>query len=133
MSKVDTADIVLASLGGVTFLGMFIVMGYYLYLGYTRMDSILEAVKNCSLINSYRFYLFMGPWGKMMMVAGVGSCLLFSNYLIKHGALDKGDIENFPEPLKGRLLMLQYIGWVLLASLFLEVIAVKILRGQVQL
>lgn len=130
---ITTTHIVLGVFIGVTFLGMFTLIGYYFYLGYTRMDSILEAVKNCSLINRYRFYLFMGPWGKMMMVAGVGNCLLFSNYLIKHGALDKGDIENFPEPLKGRLLMLQYIGWVLLASLFLEVIAVKILRGQVQL
>ncbi|WP_259699815.1 hypothetical protein [Pseudomonas chlororaphis] len=87
---ITTTHIVLGVFIGITFLGMFTLIGYYFYLGYTRMDSILEAVKNCSLINSYRFYLFMGPWGKMMMVAGVGNCLLFSKYLIKHGALDKG-------------------------------------------
>ncbi|AIS13208.1 hypothetical protein [Pseudomonas chlororaphis] len=133
MSNVSTADIVLASLGGVTFFGMIIVMGYYIYLAYTRMDSILDAVKNCSLINRYRFYLLMGPWGKMVMVGGVASCLLFSRYLIKHGELNGDDIDNFPEPLKSRLLMSQYISWVLLVSLFMEAIAVKVLRWQVQL
>ncbi len=61
---ITTAHIVLGVFIGVTFLGMFTLIGYYFYLGYTRMDSILEAVKNCSLINSYRFYLYMGPWGK---------------------------------------------------------------------
>ncbi|AZD60700.1 hypothetical protein C4K18_2727 [Pseudomonas chlororaphis subsp. aurantiaca] len=45
MSKVGTADLVLVSFGGVTFLGMFIVMGVYLYWGYTRMDNILAGLK----------------------------------------------------------------------------------------
>lgn len=64
---------------------------------------------------------------------GVASCLLFSRYLIKHGELNGDDIDNFPEPLKSRLLMSQYISWILLVSLFMEAIAVKVLRWHVQL
>ncbi|MCB2252185.1 hypothetical protein KTQ74_09775 [Pseudomonas chlororaphis] len=126
---ITTAHIVLGVFIGITFLGMFVLIGIYMYLGYTSMDKILEAVRNCSLINRYRFYLSVGPWGKMVMVGGVASCLLFSGYLIKHGELSKDDIDNFPEPLKGRLLMSQYVGWALMASLAIEVVAVKMLRS----
>lgn len=133
MSKVGTADLVLVSFGGVTFLGMFIVMGVYLYWGYTRMDSILAGLKNCLLVNRYRFYLYMGPLGRLMMIGGVAGCFAFSRYLIRNGLLNSEDINDFPEPLKGRLILSHYIALGLIASLFIEAIAVKILRGQVQL
>ncbi|WP_277591040.1 hypothetical protein [Pseudomonas chlororaphis] len=61
---ITTTHIVLGVFIGVTFLGMFTLIGYYFYLGYTRMDSILEAVKNCSLINSYRFIYSWGLGGR---------------------------------------------------------------------
>lgn len=39
--------------------------------------------------------------------------------------MDKEDVTNFPEPLKSRLIVSQCVGWFLVLTLLLEVVAVK--------
>lgn len=128
MTFITSAHDFVVVLGGLTLLGLFVVMGVYVYWGYTRMDSIMEGVKECSLINRYRFYLQMGPWGRMMMVGGVASCLLFSKYLIGRGLLNAQDIDDFPGSLKVSMIVSQYVGWGLLVSLFVEYAVLKIIK-----
>ncbi|POA62930.1 hypothetical protein [Pseudomonas sp. GW531-T4] len=128
MSNVTTADLILVSCGGVTFLGVVILMGVYLYWGYTRMDKIMDEVKGCKLISRYKFYLRMGVWGRVMLVAGVAGCLAFPGYLIKHGQLSSEDIDRFSEPLKSKLILSHHVAWGLAASLVIEWGVMEIIR-----
>jgi hypothetical protein len=122
---ITTAHIVLGACIGTTFLGMFGLGGYYLYLGCRHMGILLSSSRHCLLVNRYKFHLQSGPWGKMALAGVVGSGLLLAPYLTRHGLMDKEDVANFPEPLKSRLLVSQCVGWFLMLTLLLEVVAVK--------
>lgn len=126
---VTTAHIVLASVGALVFVGIFTIMGIYLYLGYTRMEEILSHVKNCKSITKSRFYLDLGPWGRLVMVGIVAGFLALPDLYIKNGSLDADDIKNFPEPLKRRLALSHYIVWGLGLCMFISAIGMKFLDG----
>ncbi|UQS92642.1 hypothetical protein M5C90_16625 [Pseudomonas chlororaphis subsp. piscium] len=59
-----------------------------------------------------------------------GERLVARPYLTRHGLMDKEDVANFPEPLKSRLLVSQCVGWFLVLTLLLEVVAVKAIHYQ---
>ncbi|WJV25098.1 MULTISPECIES: hypothetical protein [Pseudomonas] len=126
---ITTAHIVLGVFIGITFLGMFTMIGVYIYWGYTRMDEMLGYVKNCQMITGNRFYLHMGAWGRMMMVGVVAGYLACPGFFIRRGLLDADEISNFPQPLKRRLIVSHWIMGGLLVSLGLEYIAMTIIRS----
>ncbi|AJO79679.1 hypothetical protein [Pseudomonas sp. MRSN 12121] len=125
---ITAAHIVLGGCIGITFLGMFTMLGVYLYWGYTRMDEMLGHVRNCQMITGNRFYLSMGPWGRMMMVGVVAGYLACPGFFIRRGLLDADEINNFPQPLKRRLIISHYIMGGLLLSLLMESAAVTLIR-----
>jgi len=129
MSKLTTLEYVLASFCLITFIGTLIMIGVYLHWGNTKTEEIMNHVKNCKIINNNRFYLYMGAWGRMAMMGMISGFLAFPGYHLRKGMLDIDDINNFPELLKKKLIMSFYIGWGILISLALEVIAIKITRS----
>jgi len=129
VSKLSTAEYVLTFLGVATFLGGGIVGGVYFYLSFTRMDEILGYVKNCKVVNNQRYYLYMGAWGRFLMVGMISGALAYSGYQIRKGLMDAGDVNNFPEPLKRRLIAMFNMQLVFLACLIIEFIFIKLIRS----
>ncbi|OLF52968.1 hypothetical protein [Pseudomonas chlororaphis] len=125
---ITTAHIVLGVFIGITFIGMFAMMGVYLYWGYTRIGEMLGYVKNCQMITGNRFYLHMGAWGRIMMVGVVAGYLAFPGFFIRRGLLDADEINNFPQPLKRRLIISHYLMGGLLVVLVIESVAVMLIR-----
>ncbi|AUG01974.1 hypothetical protein CXQ81_15645 [Pseudomonas sp. 09C 129] len=129
MSKLSTAEYVLTFLGVATFLGGGITAGVYFYLSCTRMDEILGYVKNCKVVNNQRYYLYMGAWGRFLMIGMISGALAYSNYQIRKGMMDAGDVDNFPEPLKRRLIAMFNMQLVFLVCLIVEFIVLKLIRS----
>ncbi|WDG75584.1 hypothetical protein [Pseudomonas chlororaphis] len=129
MSKLSTAEYVLTFFGVATFLGGGITAGGYFYLSFTRMDEILGCVKKCKVVNNQRYYLYMGAWGRFLMVGMISGALAYSGYQIRKGLMDAGDVNNFPEPLKRRLIAMFNIQLVFLACLIIEFIFIKLIRS----
>ncbi|PNA73835.1 hypothetical protein C1Y33_26465, partial [Pseudomonas sp. FW305-76] len=73
--------------------------------------------------------LYMGAWGRMMMVGVVAGYLACPGFFIRRGLLDADEINNFPQPLKRKLIISHWIMGGLLASLGLEYIAMTIIRN----
>lgn len=111
-----------------TFLGIFGMAGIYLYWGYTRMEEILGHIKNSKAITGSRFYLHMGPWGRLVMVGMVAGFLAFPASYIKKGILETNEVKTFPQPFKGRLIMSHYIVWGLGGSMLLSISAMKVIE-----
>ncbi|WDG78609.1 hypothetical protein PUP68_14855 [Pseudomonas chlororaphis] len=128
MSKLSTAEYVLTFLGVATFLGGGIVGGMYFYLSFTRIDEILGYVKNCKVVNNQRYYLYMGAWGRFLMVGMISGALAYSGYQIRKGLMDAGDVDNFPESLKRILIAMFNMQLVFLVCLIIEFIFIKLIR-----
>lgn len=125
MNLISSPHDFFAVLCALTFLGIFSMAGIYLYWGYTRMEEILGHVKNCKVITGSRFYLHMGPWGRLVMVGMVAGFLARPTSYIKKGILDANEIDTFPQPLKRRLTLSHYIVWGLGGIMLLSVSAMK--------
>ncbi|AVO58953.1 hypothetical protein [Pseudomonas chlororaphis] len=111
-----------------TFLGIFSVAGAYLYWGYTCMEEILDRFRSCTAMTGSRFYLQMGPWGRLVMVGMAAGFLAFPASYIKKGILDASEIDTFPQPLKRRLIMSHYLVWGLGGVMILSVSAMKLIE-----
>ncbi|MGY4659956.1 MULTISPECIES: hypothetical protein [Pseudomonas] len=128
MSNVTTAEIVLVSFGCITFLGAFIMIGVHLYWIRTHLNEALAYFKNSKIVNQQRAFLYFGTWGKMALIGGIAGFLTYSGYFIKRGLLDADEVNNFPEPLKKKLIASHYILGGLLTSFFIEYIAMRLIR-----
>ncbi|MCB2252943.1 hypothetical protein KTQ74_13630 [Pseudomonas chlororaphis] len=111
-----------------TFLGIFGMAGTYLYWGYARIEEVLKHLQNCKAITGSRFYLQMGPWGRLVMIGMVAGFLAFPASYIKKGILDANDIDAFPQPFKRKLIMSHYVVWGLGGSMLLSVSTMKALE-----
>lgn len=128
MSEITTVHIVLGSFMGITFLGAFIMIGAHLYWIRTHLNEALAHLKNSPIVNQQRAFLYFGIWGKMALLGGIAGFLTYSGYFIKRGLLDADEVNNFPEPLKKKLIASHYILGGLLTSFFIEYIAMRLIR-----
>lgn len=110
-----------------TFVGVFLVAALYIYWGYFRIDEILGYLGNCKFVAGNTSYLYMGLWGRILMVGMVAGFLAFSKTYIERGGLDAGDIAGFPRALKRRLALSHYVAWVLGGSMLLSVGMIKLI------
>jgi hypothetical protein len=79
-----------------------------LRIGYTQMDTMLEHLKNSSAVKAMAFLRKIGPRGVLLLVGGISGFVTFPSFYIKRGTIDAKDIENFPAPLKHKLIILQW-------------------------
>ena len=116
MSK---AEFVVGSLGGAILILIFIWIAVALYLAYTKMDVMLEHLKNSSAVKALAFYRQLGVWGHLKLIGEIAALITSPDKCIKSGRLSAQDIENFPAPLKKKLVLLRRSVLVLVSLLFL--------------
>ncbi|BBN56315.1 hypothetical protein TRE132_44400 [Pseudomonas chlororaphis subsp. aurantiaca] len=66
----STPEIVFGYLGGVVILGILVWIGVALHMAYTKMDELLDHLKNCSAIMVRAPLRHGGPWGKLLLIGG---------------------------------------------------------------
>jgi hypothetical protein len=117
----NTAELVVGGLCGLVIVCMFIWIGVALYMAYTKMDVMLGCLKNSSSVMSMASLRHGGPWGKLLLVGGVSGFVTFPGFYLKRGSINAEDVNNFPAPLRRKLVALQWTVIGLFAALALLV------------
>lgn len=112
--------------GLIDLVGLLIWIGICLHLAYTKIEFMLEHLKNSSAILTMLPLRDSGPWGKLMLVGGVSGLITFSSFYIRRGALNVKDLDDFPIALKRKLIALQW-------SVIVLVSVMAVLAGSVKL
>jgi hypothetical protein len=112
----STAEVICGFLGGGVLLGVFTLMGVMLHTAYTKEGVILEHFKNSSVSGPMKYN---GLMGKLVFISGAMAIVTFPRIHLKHRRVSAEDLKNFPASLKRKLVILQWIGIVLVSSLFL--------------
>lgn len=106
-------------MGIVVIFSMLICLAVALHMAYTKIDLMLEHLKNCTAIMARAPLKHGGPWGRLLLIGGISGILTFPNYYLKRGELCPEDLKKFPETLKRKLVVMQWIIIVLMISMFL--------------
>lgn len=123
--SLNVVDKVLLFIAIVDLAGLVLWMGVCLHLANTKMDLMLERLKNCSAIMTRAPLRNGGPWGKLLLVGGISGIVTFPNFYLKRGELSPEDLANFPASLKRKLVVLQWSVISLLLVMISFGIAVK--------
>lgn len=107
---------------GLVIVCLYVWIGVTLHLAYTKLDLILEHLKNCTAINIRTPLRHGGPWGKLMLVGGISGIMTFPGFHLKRGELSLDDLQTFPHLLKRKLIILHWSVLGLLAALVLLVL-----------
>lgn len=120
--SLSTAERIFLCAGIIDFGGMFIWFAVALHLAYTRLEEILESLKNCSAIVRRAPLRFGGPLGKLLLIGGISGIVTFPRLYLKHGGVSAQDLNALPPCLKRKLATMQWTLWgliVLMVLLFL--------------
>ena len=110
-------DKIFLSVGLIDFGGIFLWIGVCLHLGYTKMDHMLDHLRNRSLLHTLTPLKHSGPWGKLLLVGSISSVLAFPESYLKRGKISPDDLHKFPLALKRKLVILQWVGLTLLLTM----------------
>ncbi|MBV6825821.1 hypothetical protein [Pseudomonas sp. PD9R] len=102
---------------GLVILGLLIFIGVSTHLAYTKLDVMLEHLKNCSAVTKRAPLKHGGPLGKFLLVGAISGIVTFPGIYLKHGGVNTEDLRNFPPSLKQKLATLQWIVWGLFTML----------------
>lgn len=119
-------DNVLLAIGIADIVGLIIWIGTCLHLGYTKMDLMLEHLKNSPAIITWAPMRHGGPWGKLLVIGGIAGLLTFPGPQLKMGQLSIEDLANFPAALKRKLVGLYWCVIGLLLVMVAFFIAIKL-------
>lgn len=108
------------------FAGIFLWIGICLHLAYTKLDLILEHLKNSSVVAFWATFRYGGPWGKLLVIGSISGIITFPKFHIKRGILSTEDLAGFPVALKLKLVRLQWSGLGLIAVMMISGIAIKL-------
>ena len=120
--SLSTAERIFLCAGIIDFGGMFIWFGVALHLAYTRLEEILESLKNSSAIVRRAPLRFGGPLGKLLLIGGISGIVTFPRLYLKHGGVSAEDLNALSPRLKRKLATMQWTLWgliVLMVLLFL--------------
>lgn len=104
----STAQMVFGYLGGVVILGAFVWIGIALQMAYTKMDELLDLLKNCPAIMARAPLRHGGPWGKLLLIGGISGIVTFPGFYLKRGELSADDLNHFPAPLRRKFALMQW-------------------------
>lgn len=113
----NTAELIVGGLCGVVIISMIIWMGIALYIANTKMDLILEHLKNSSAGTRLAALKHGGAWGKLLLVGGASGLVTFANFYTRRGTLSTQDVSSFPVPLKKNLVLMQWSAIGLLSAM----------------
>lgn len=105
--------------------GLFLWISVSLYMAYTKMDLMLEHLKNCSAIMARAPLRHGGPLGKVLLIGGISGIVTFPSFYLKNGGMSIDDLNNFPVALKRKLAILQ---WSVIVLLLLMLILGAVLQ-----
>jgi hypothetical protein len=128
MNLISTVYDLFVLLGAVALSGIFVWMGVCLYWGYTQVDEFLERLKHCSAVMNLAPLMLGGPWGRLLLVGGVTSIVTFPRVYLKNGGVSVEDLNSFPQNLKNRFAVLQWVGRGLIAGLLISAGAIKLIE-----
>ena len=121
-----TAEKIAGFLCGIPLASLVIGNVAALYLGYTKTDLLLEYFKNSSSSITNAVRLNAGPRSKLQLVGSACVLLTFPKFYIKHGILSAEDFDNFPRPLRRKLVVLQ---WSVISSFAVSAILVGLWKS----
>ena len=106
----NNAELVVGFFCCLVILGVLIWLGVMLHLAYTRMDEVLESLKNCTAVKNRLPLLYGGPVGKLLLMGGISGIVTFPGIYLKHGGVSVEDLQRFPASLKRKFAVLQWTG-----------------------
>ncbi|AIL63530.1 hypothetical protein [Pseudomonas alkylphenolica] len=124
--SLNTADKIFLAAGIIDFGGIFVWIGVYLHITYTKMSLMLEHLKNSSVLRTLTPLRHGGPWGKLLLVGGISNILTFPRFYLNRRSVSAEDLRNFPASLKRKLVVLQWFGIGLLLTMISLAVAVKL-------
>lgn len=104
--NITIAEQVFVTVALVDFIGIFISIGVTLYLSYTKIDLMLGCFKNSPAVINLSLLLGSGWWGRLYVMGGITSVLVFPHIYLRDGGAIASDIESFPIDLKRRLILM---------------------------
>jgi hypothetical protein len=112
-----TSELIVGGLCGGVLFGIYIWIGFALYLGYTSGEELSKYFKNSSSLITAKTHKHTGPFGKLQLVGGIASVVTFPRFFVRCGLASAEDIEKFPLVFRRKLIFLQWSVIGLLASL----------------
>lgn len=112
-------EILFGHLSGLLFLSLTIWFATALHMAYTKIDVILEHLKNSPEITSHSGLLKDGLRGRLKLISNICDYVTSPNKGIKNGTISAEDVENLPKPIKRKLIILRRSLVVLVLSLAL--------------
>ena len=106
---------------GLVIICIYIWIGVTLHLAHTKMDFILEHLKNCKAIRARSPLRHGGTWGKLMLIGGISGIVTFPGFYLKRGELSLDDLQAFPKPLRRKLIIMHWSALGLMATMILLV------------
>jgi len=100
------------------FSGMAIWLGIALHFAHTEMDVMLAHLRNCPFVMNRALFHKTGVWGRLFVLGGIASVLMYPSVYLKDGGAVAGDLESFPAKLKRKTVILFRINLALLAYMF---------------
>lgn len=127
--SLSTAEKIYLCVALIDFGGIFVCIGTSLHLAYTKMDLMLDHLKNSPLIMKHKMLIKSGPRARMIAMGVITGLLTSPSTYVQNGWACAEDLENFPGDLRRKLLLSQRIGEVLLLVMFGLAAYAKFSRG----
>lgn len=112
------AELIFCLLGGTVLMLILIWMVFALYLAYTKMDVMLEHMKNSTAVMALVHYRRLGVWGRVNFIAAIAALVASPRRYIQDGRLSAEDLDGLPAPLKRKLVIWRW-GVLILCGLLL--------------
>lgn len=109
MSLLSLVAVVLAFAFAGILVAIFVLMGVFLYVGYSCMEEMLGHLENCQVIQQRKFLMHVGPWGTVMLTASIAGIMTFPGIHLRHGGVSQMDLDAFPSALKRKLILLHIV------------------------
>lgn len=117
--SLSAADKIFLIVGLMNFGGIFFCLAVALHLAYTKMDFMLEHLKNCPAVVTQVPLRHGGIWGRLLLVGWISGILTFPGYYLKHGGVSVEDLNNFPLSLRRKLKLIKWTSIALLVAMVL--------------
>ena len=124
-----TSMTIISLLCGLGVLGIWIWIALALHMAYTKMDLILELLKNSSAIKERAFLKYSGPWGKLLLIGGVSGIVTFPGFFLKQGSISTEDLSKLPQSMTKKLVALHWSDIALLTSTTIFVVLAEIVEA----
>lgn len=112
--SVSVAQKIFLCISIIGFSGLLIFLGVALHLAYTRMDMMLDHLKNCPSIMLRAQFKNGGAWGRLFVLAAIMGVMTMPNVYLRDGGASVKDLQSFPGNLRRKLIILHWSGVFLL-------------------